>query len=280
MSNITLAIATYNRLPYVERMISSLKSSVDISRINIRIYDDCSTEFPKNHLEKIFPFAKEIIYRKNNLGADRNSRLIYEDFLSTEDDILITADSDLIYRPYWLEKIEEILPLTDGLISLYNSNKHPFINESNQVFAPKLHLGAAGTVLKRCIVDTIIKEIPQEVQRFDWSWSKLLREKGIKLYCLKESYIQHIGILGQNNHGLINDFDYGLNFIPENEVNQKIMSQFIDELFLENKKFIDNIEKEIGCSVNTINKWDYKIGHAILALPREIRRLVRKLKYK
>lgn len=78
---------------------------------------------------------------------------------------------------------------------------------------------------------------------FDWQWSTLLTNKNIKLICIKESYIQHIGILGQNNKGFINDFDYGLNFIPENEINQKIMSDFIDELFLENRKFIERKER-------------------------------------
>ncbi|HDR1294580.1 TPA: glycosyltransferase, partial [Pasteurella multocida] len=270
MLKVTLAIATYNRITYIEKMINSLKSSVDISKINIRIYDDHSEILTKQDLEKLFPYAKEIIVRDKNLGADRNSRKIYDDFLQTNDDILINADSDLIYRPGWLEIIETLLPQTDGVLSLYNSNKHQFIEQITPSYGAKKTLGSAGTVLTREIVKKIVDNIPIDSDMFDWQWSTLLTNKNIKLICIKESYIQHIGILGQNNKGFINDFDYGLNFIPENEINQKIMSDFIDELFLENRKFIERKEKEIGCSLTKLKRLDYKVGHFILAIPREI----------
>ncbi|MGC6359869.1 glycosyltransferase [Bisgaard Taxon 45] len=277
MLKITLAIATYNRITYIEKMLDSLKSSVDISKINIRIYDDHSEKLTKQELNKLFPYAKEIIIRDKNLGADRNSRKIYDDFLKTNDDILINADSDLIYRPGWLELIETLLPQTDGVLSLYNSNKHNFIQQINPIYGVKKTLGSAGTVLTREIVKKIVDSIPINSDMFDWQWSNLLTNNNIRLICVRESYIQHIGILGQNNKGFINDFDYGLNFIPENEVNQKIISEFIEELFLENRKFIERKEKEIGCKLNKLKKWDYKIGHFILSIPREIKRLLRKL---
>ncbi|HDR0890543.1 TPA: glycosyltransferase, partial [Pasteurella multocida] len=141
MLKVTLAIATYNRITYIEKMINSLKSSVDISKINIRIYDDHSEILTKQDLEKLFPYAKEIIVRDKNLGADRNSRKIYDDFLQTNDDILINADSDLIYRPGWLEIIETLLPQTDGVLSLYNSNKHQFIEQITPSYGAKKTLG-------------------------------------------------------------------------------------------------------------------------------------------
>lgn len=69
MSKITFAITTYNRLHYVERMLASLQASVDISRLNIRIYDDHSDALSREDLERIFPFAKEIIIRKKKLKS-------------------------------------------------------------------------------------------------------------------------------------------------------------------------------------------------------------------
>ncbi|WP_109432633.1 glycosyltransferase family 2 protein [Aggregatibacter segnis] len=279
MPKITFAIATYNRQTYIDKMLASLKESVNIENINVRIYDDHSTEISEEYLAIKFPFAKSIIIREYNLGADRNSIEIYKDFLKTGDEILVNADSDLIYRPNWLEIILENLPKTDGVLSLYNSNKHPFINEnnSNELFGEKLHLGNAGTVLSRSIVEKIINNLPDNTKYFDWEWSSLLKKEGIKLYCLYESYIQHIGILGQNNKGLINDFDYGINFIPESKINQIIISNFIDELFKENKEFIDKKQQEIGCKINKINKLDYKLGHAIMSIPRELMRLFHKI---
>lgn len=124
MYKMSLCIATYNRIPYIKKMLMSLQSSNNFSRLNIRIYDDCSSTITREKLQSLFPFAKEIIIRKNNFGADQHSRQIYEDFLNSEDDILINGDSDLIYRPDWLSAIEKYLPQTDGVLSLYNSNKH------------------------------------------------------------------------------------------------------------------------------------------------------------
>lgn len=278
MSKITLAIATYNRLPYVERMLASLKASVDISRLNIRIYDDHSDTLSREDLERIFPFAKEIIIREKNLGADGNMRAIYDDFLKTEDEILIHADSDLIYRPGWLDVLEQLLPQTDGILSLYNSRCHPFSKMINAQYGDKEHLGAAGVAFRREIVELIVNNIPPNITHSaDWLWMSLLRKENIRLICLTESYIQHIGILGQNNRGYFLDFDYGLNFLPENEINQRIMMQFLDETFIENKKFIFRKQNE-EYKFYKKRQWDYLIGHLILALPRELLRVIKRIK--
>lgn len=124
----------------------------------------------------------------------------------------------------------------------------------------------------------IVKNIPKDVKFFDWEWSSLLTRHNIKLYCTKESYIQHIGIIGQNNKGLINTFDYGINFLPISIENQKIISEFIDELFLEQQNYILNKEKELGVSIQKLNKLDYSVGHAILSIPRELHRTIRKIR--
>lgn len=127
--SITLAIATYNRLPYVKKMLKSLECSVDVNKINVRIYDDCSTEYGVNELLTLAPYA--FVHRnKENLKADLNMWDIYKDFLTTGDDILINANSDLIFRPGWLRMVLMYLPKTDGVLSLYNSSRHPEIQIS------------------------------------------------------------------------------------------------------------------------------------------------------
>ncbi|AIL31959.1 hypothetical protein IX83_00225 [Basilea psittacipulmonis DSM 24701] len=229
---ITLAIPTYNRLSFIKRAAESLKQSTDISKINVRVYDDCSTEFSVDELKNLLPFAKEIIVRNKNLGADNNTRLMYEDFLKTEDDILVNGDSDLIYRPGWVEKIQELLPKTDGLLSIYNSNSHEFIdNNFEHGMGIKKDVGAAGCVLSRRLVEYIVSHTNQCTKNFDWVFPKLLQENNVRLFCTVESYVQHIGITrGSNQIGLMHAIDYGHHFLAGSEVNQKIISDLILEL--------------------------------------------------
>lgn len=236
---ITLSIATYERTDYIARMSASLLASVDIKSVNVRIYDDCSPSLSLQDLWELFPYAKEIVKRERNLKADANMKQIFEDFLATDDDILLLADSDLVYRTGWAEFIAEALPQTDGILSLYDSRLHPFLTESNgQDFAPKAHLGAAGTAFSRQRVEDIVNANMKAVT-YDWAWSELFQNKGYALMCCTNSYIQHIGIIGQNNKGAISLFDFSRTFYADNNTTSKILSQFINELVDENNRYYD-----------------------------------------
>lgn len=125
---ITLAVATYNRLSYVKKMLKSLEHSVDVNTINVRIYDDCSTDYGIDELLALAPYAS-VSRNAKNLKADLNMWAIYQDFLTTGDDVLVNADSDLIFRPDWLTMILTYLPKTDGILSLYNSSNHLSVEE-------------------------------------------------------------------------------------------------------------------------------------------------------
>lgn len=154
---LTLAIATYQRVDYIERMSASLLASVDISRVSVRVYDDASPDLTEEQLKAYFPYAKEIVRRPKNLKADANMAHIFEDFLKTEDDLLLLADSDLIYRPGWLDVSLALLPETDGVLSLYNSRLH-FVESVcvGKAYALKKDLGAAGTLMTRDRVRDIV----------------------------------------------------------------------------------------------------------------------------
>lgn len=236
MQGITLAVATYNRGDYLEKLSASLKESVDLERIHLRIYDDCSTELSIEDIHRIVPYATTVLRRAHNLGADGNMYQIFQDFLSTEDEYLLLCDSDLIFRPGWLDMLLEQILHTDGILSLYNSRMHPFLSvdlsDGQVVFAPKEDLGAAGCAFTRRRVEDIVRAFPTlpTYTTFDWIWSEYFRQQGLRLCCLRESYIQHIGVIGQNNFGQLTRYDYGLNFLPVSEVNQRIMIEFIDGL--------------------------------------------------
>lgn len=235
--NITLAVASYNRRDYLECLSASLSASVELDRINLRVYDDCSSLLSVDDIRQIIPYAKEIKRRASNLRADGNMFQIFQDFLTTEDDYLLLCDSDLIFRPGWLDMLFEYMPKTDGILSLYNSRMHspsPILDNSehNQFLLTKNDLGAAGCAFTRERVKELVKAFPTLPTHttFDWIWSEFFLSRRLNLYCLQESYIQHIGIIGQNNFGLLTHYDYGLSFLPESEINQRIMIKFIDGL--------------------------------------------------
>ena len=89
-------------------------------------------------------------------------------------------------------------------------------------------------------------------------------------------YVQHIGIQGQNNKGMLHGFDYGLNFIAVNEVNQQVIMEFIDEMIIENAKIFAKLsenEKLFFDFISGNEHLNYKVGQAVLAIPRKIKKL-------
>lgn len=215
---ITIGIAVYNRLNLIRKMCLSLKNSFDLETCSIRVYDDCSTEFDVNVLKKEFPFITEYRRREKNLGADHNMRQMYLDFLETDDDVLVVCDSDMIFSVDWIAKIRELLPFTDGVLSCYNSALH-LAFESIAINGEKLvikeTLGSTGTVFTREIVERIISNV-RPSYKYDWDWCNYLLSSGIRLLVTQCSYIQHIGIVGENCDA--NQIvDFGLHFYPKDD---------------------------------------------------------------
>lgn len=140
----------------------------------------------------------------------------------------------------------------------------------------KKSLGAAGVVFTRMRVLDIMSNFKRHrVEGFDWQWSDYLVNSGKTLYAFRQSYVQHIGILGQNNKGLIHEYDYGINFIPVNEVNEWIMADFLDELVAESKMMFQKIDKSDQQYIEYISqgrRLDYRIGYLVLYIPRLIKR--------
>lgn len=251
---ITLAIATHNRKHILEKMITSLYLSDIGDNVHIRIYDDASTEFDKDYLQKSFPESKTILRNPINLGPSNNMHRIFTDFISHDDDILILADSDLIFNPEWLAIVERIIHHTDGVISLYNSVLHTVILGKFQIgnvnVLNKGNIGGAGTVFKKDIIKKILSELPPS-NTYDWDWSEYLVKSGIRLLVTERSYVQHIGIVGFNSGNYFGGersgplCDYGINFIGGNEHNEKVQGEFFNELIQIYTKEVERFKKII-----------------------------------
>jgi glycosyltransferase involved in cell wall biosynthesis len=230
---ITIGITVYNRLDYIKKMCLSLGSSVSLEECSIRIYDDCSSEFDVEILKKEFPFITEYKRRENNLGADFNMQQMHRDFLETGDDVLVICDSDMIFHSEWINKIRELLPCTDGVFSFYNSALHlpeEHLSIMNENIVRKDSIGAAGTVFTRAIVQSIVDNVKPSF-KYDWDWCRYLSARGIRLFVTEQSYIQHIGIVGQNCDA-VQLIDYGLNFYPSNEDTLRLNVAFFEQVVM------------------------------------------------
>lgn len=230
---ISIGITTYNRKKYLLKLQQSLCMSHSIDSCNIRIYDDCSTEYSDTDLKQLFPTAVEIVRRTKNMGADQNLRQMYVDFLASGDDILVTMDSDLICRPDWINFTKQYFQHTDGILSLYNSAFHKTIAKPvihNQEFWEKAHIGAAGSVLHRDVIHEIVSNVPSTIG-YDWAWSSFLRRQGVRILVSKASYVQHIGLQGFNCNGL-SICEVGLNFSPISDINKNFLDDFKQEALL------------------------------------------------
>lgn len=238
---ITIGITTFNRINYLEKLAQSLYLSKQLECCNIRIYDDCSTEYALAELKQLFPNAAEIILRETNLGADENMRQMFVSFLETSDELLIILDSDLLCRPDWVSFINGHFGYTDGILSLYNSAFHRPIRRvavNGTYFFEKEHVGAAGTVIDRETVQDIVTKI-RCADGYDWAWSALQRRQGKRLLVSAESYFQHIGLKGHNCDGL-STFDFALNFKPVHAANQQFLADWLQEAQSLRRQFIRN----------------------------------------
>ena len=226
MKKIMLAMATYNRKEVLERTIVSLTQVKNIEDVDIFIFDDCSTEYTKEDLKKMIPFAKQIVVRENNLRADRNMYQIHQDYINSNYDILLQVDSDVIFHKNFIEIIKSILSTQTNysVFSLYNSNNHLFVEKGNLleinkiIFKEKHSIGGICVLFAdKNVLKNILETIPKDRKSFayDWYWSHKLQEKGTPVMVSEQSFLQHIGVEGQNNKE-IKGIDIGLYFTPTN----------------------------------------------------------------
>jgi hypothetical protein len=242
---VTIGIPTYNRLHVVKIMAESLYISGIQSPHNLRIYDDCSSEFNIKELREIFPTAASIVRNTHNLKADKNIHKMYCDFLLSSDEYFFNADSDLVFRPRWLDTALELIQKTEGVLSIYNSTFHRSNGVLDENLCIKKNIGSAGTLFTRKRVEELISHFADtdDLNSFDWRWSEYFSRRNVPIYCTNASLVQHIGYHGQNY--LSGFFDYGKNFIVENiETGQTINDIF--ELFLStNRERHDKLMKRI-----------------------------------
>jgi hypothetical protein len=212
-------------------MAESLYASNLLPSCNIRVYDDCSTEYGEDDIKKIFPTAALIKRNVRNIKADKNMYQIFADFLTSADNYLFIADSDLIFCHDWLSTALPLMRETNGILSLFNSIAHSAEKIVNENLCTKKHIGAAGTLFTRNRVEELMEQFLniKKVESFDWQWSEYFCDKNIPIYCVNNSLIQHIGYTGQNSKAF---FDFGRNFTLDSVAQGQIINDVTEQFLI------------------------------------------------
>jgi hypothetical protein len=242
---VTIAIPTYNNLDLVKIMSASLyRSDLSVPH-NIRIYDDCSTDYNLDELRELFPTAASVHRNASNVKADRNIYLMYRDFLLSQDEYFFNADSDIIFSKNWLSTAIDLIPATNGILSIFNAHSHPVSRIFNQDLCIKETIGAAGTLIARERVAEIINTFSYDdsTQSFDWRCSQYFTSHSTEVYCTINSLVQHIGYHGQNY--LSGFFDYGENFIVEDIKTGQVINDIFKLFLITNREHHINLMKKI-----------------------------------
>ena len=259
--SITFGICTYNRKEILLRSAKSLKSINRYSEINVRIYDDCSTEYDKCFLQNLFPEAKTIHVQKKNSGADKNTSVMYEDFLSSGDDILFNADSDILYSKDIVDVLENTLAKTDGFFSVFNTPAHAVTGRCDSSILTKRVVGAAGCCLTREIAGIILENVTSREKSFDTKMCEVLRVKGKRILTTKKSYVQHIGVVGQNTDFF--SFDYGVGFQCDSIENAESIEDAFEKYVLSIQDFKDTNIGRLYSILITLYRRTKRIGKYI-----------------
>lgn len=244
MKNLMVGICTYNRKDILEYASRSFRDINGIEEANVKIYDDCSTEFDKNYLKQKYPMASEIIVNEKNVGANFNTRKMLADFANSKNDYLFIADSDLVFNKDILFHIEKGIDELESqkkivVFSLFNAHTHPIIEDFSEDFVIKKDVGSAGTIISKEAVKIFIDKYYSEMRPFDGFYCNVLREAGAQIFCSKNSYVQHIGIIGQNS--FLDSVDMGINFKVDTINNAEAIIDVMQKAFVWNEIDIEDM---------------------------------------
>jgi len=244
---IMIGIMTYNRKELLEKFATSFNEILNLDKMHVGIFDDCSSEYDEVFLRKIFKKVDYIHRNKQNLRADLNLVQVYKYFLNTDCDLLLNADADLLFNKDIYSVILEKFSKTDGIFSLFNTPMHPAVGETpDGIFVEKNHVGAAGVVTNKPLIKMIVDaKCGENKTGIDWDFSNLLKSKNIRILATKQSFCQHIGYYGQNSSRY---FDFGEGFKIDSKINGQYIEDFAENIFCNehlivnlNKRFFNNL---------------------------------------
>lgn len=209
--SLAIGIPVCNRQHLVEFNAFSVSRLIVPEGLDLRIVviDDGSTEFGTDLLSSIYPKETKILRRETpSGGADYATADVLRRLVEENTDIVMILDSDCILRSDALITIDQTFSSTDGFLSLFNTDSHPHLLEAGGLLL-KTSIGAAGTVWSRALARDVLDNVAVG-RRWDWRFGEYLRERNVRLFCLKNSALQHLGFSsGENSNAVYGDFGKG-----------------------------------------------------------------------
>ena len=233
--SVAVAVPTHNRIGYVQLTSKALRGTVPAN--DVWVFDDQSDEYKHKDLASWYG-TEHIFISKRRLKADAMARHILEWFVSSQYDVLVLLDSDLLVAPNWLGSLHAGLRDSKGLLSLYRSGapKHKSLR-CGGVLCEQPSMGNAGTVWRRSIAEKMLSEMSNREGGFDWGWSEWCTKNRVPMQALKASAVLHIGMHGSWSHETTAEKSVGF---PMNELAEDIRKKA--EHFLKGAKPLGQIE--------------------------------------
>ena len=233
--SVAVAVPTHNRIGYVQLTSKALRGTVPAN--DVWVFDDQSDEYKHKDLASWYG-TEHIFISKRRLKADAMARHILEWFVSSQYDVLVLLDSDLLVAPNWLDSLHAGLRDSKGLLSLYRSGapKHRSLR-CGGVLCEQPSMGNAGTVWRRSIAEKMLSEMSNRDGGFDWGWSEWCTKNRVPMQALKASAVLHIGMHGSWSHETTAEKSVGF---PMNELAEDIRKKA--EHFLKGAKPLGQIE--------------------------------------
>ena len=206
---ILVATPTWNRRAIVTLTAAALKASERRPEdTDYLVTDDASTEYSEEDLKALFPWARVIRHPHRFPNHLMNTYVCFNEFMKGSYSHLVILDSDMIVRPDWRVKLDELIQTPDFRIgSLYNSNSHAVTTEYPTYYV-KGTAGFAGMVFTREIMVHIRNKLGPVHN--DWAVCDLMDRKNF--FVSKPSAVAHIGINGQWNGSNYAHIDKAVDF--------------------------------------------------------------------
>jgi glycosyltransferase involved in cell wall biosynthesis len=143
----------------------------------------------------------KVTFQNKNVGPNKHFMNLMTDNIEGDEHIIL-LNADIIFNPDWFIKFIEAkksIKDTIGMLTIFNCQKtHPFIREYNELVGLKDTMGACATMFHR---DVITHPRMQNFDNhIDWIASEVCNELGLKKFCTKVSWVDHIGHDGINKH--------------------------------------------------------------------------------
>tara|TARA_B100000963_G_scaffold293748_1_gene264213 strand:+ start:1 stop:807 length:807 start_codon:yes stop_codon:yes gene_type:complete len=227
-----ILICCHNRPEFLKKTLESLKQTnkEDLNQSILYIIDDCSDdkettkmieEYDIKSLEGVNDLEFKMNRNMKNMGIAKSLEKGFT-YLYPKCEYLTNIDSDVLVKPNWLSKLQEVYERSnreknDGngvLVSGFNCtppNCDHKIVSTNDLYHVKKSIGGINTFFHRDMYNDYINVIGNNNKLWDWRLCEHCEHNNIPIIVSNPSVIQHIGFTGLNSHGK-NRYDYADDF--------------------------------------------------------------------